>query len=280
MPSTDPSGTTMSTTPPRLRLDANLKWLFTEVPFEARFEAAAAAGFTAVEFPSPYGHRPEELAKLLADAGLRSVLINTPAGDPGGSDAYGIACHPGRGADFRAQVEQALRYATKLGTGVIHVMGGLRPPGVGSAEALGTYVTNLAWAAEYAADTNVTLLIEVLNQRDAPGFVLECLETAAAVVSAIGSERLRLLFDLYHCQVSQGDVTTRLHELMPIIGHVQIADPPTRTEPGTGELGWDHLFGRLRAEGYTGWVGCEYAPTTDTMSSLRWRHTFGRHLAG
>ena len=257
-----------------LRLDANLKWLFTELPFEQRFDAAAQAGFTAVEFPSPYEYPAEQLIRRLADAGLRQILLNTPTGPPDGPTRSGCACQPDRVAEFRNGLLSALDYATALDVPIVHVMGGIQPPDVPRDQAFATYVANLAWAVAQAEQTGVTLVLEAINRRDVPGFVLESLEQADGVVQAIGSDRLALLFDVYHCQVGQGDVATRWRRLYPRVAHVQIGDAPDRTEPGTGELNWEFLFGEIARTGYTGWIGCEYHPVADTAAGLAWRDRY------
>src|SRR5438270_9836115 len=111
--------------------------------------------------------------------------------------------------------------------------------------------------------------------RDAPGYLLNTQEQGAAIVAAIGRDRIGLQFDVYHCQTAQGDVTARLEKLMPFIAHVQLADVPGRHEPGTGEIGWEFLFRRIDELGYAGWVGCEYAPLGDTVEGLAWRQRYG-----
>jgi hydroxypyruvate isomerase len=247
-----------------LRFDANLGFLFTEVPFEQRFERAAAAGFAAVEYPSPYEHAPETLRKWLDDAGLEQILINAPGG-------YGTACQPVRRAEFRDGVRQALDYAGTLGARVIHVPAGIRPPEVSRDHAFAQYVANIGWAASLAEESGVTLTLEAINQRDAPGFILESVEQAADVVRALRPLPVGLQFDVYHCQVSQGDLATRLRALLPLIAHIQIADAPGRHEPGTGEIGWPFLFGLIRSLSYEGWIGCEYRPLGDTLEGLSWR---------
>jgi hydroxypyruvate isomerase len=264
----------MAATVSSLRLAANLKWLFTELAFPARFEAAAAAGFTGVEYASPYEYRPSELNGWLSDAGLAQVLINTPAGEPGSPGRLGYACLPGATEEFRAGVDLALSYATSLNAECVHVMCGAPPEGVAWARAFATLVSNLAWAADLARDTGVTLLVEVQNQHDAPGFVLHSVAQAAAAIRTVGSDRLGLLFDVYHRQVSEGDVLVGLRENAELLRHVQVSDPPTRSEPGTGELDWHAIFGELRSLAYSGWIGCEYRPLGDTLDGLAWRDRF------
>lgn len=258
-----------------LRFDANLGWLFTEVAFERRFDLAARAGFTAVEYSSPYGRPAGTLRRRLDDAGLRQILINSPTGERGTPTGYGTACDPDRSAEFRDGLLSALDYATALGATVIHVPAGIRPDGVPRDEAFSRYVANLAWAAERAAASGVVLAVEAINQRDAPGFILESIEQAAGVVRALRPLPVGLMFDVYHCQVSQGDLSTRLRTLLPLIAHIQVADAPDRGEPGTGEIGWAHLFALIRSLGYEGWIGCEYRPRGATVDGLGWRDTYG-----
>jgi hydroxypyruvate isomerase len=257
------------------RLCANLKWLFTELPFPQRFGAAAKAGFTAVEYASPYGYPSAELRGLLRSCGLTQVLINTPIGDPATGAGAGLACLPGRTQEFRDSVQKALDYAVDLECGLVHVMAGIQPPTISRDAAMATYVMNLAWAAELAAKARVRLTLEAINPRDIPGFFLQTQEQAAVVIEAIGPAHVGLQFDVYHCQVAQGDLTRRLQTLMPLIAHIQIADAPARNEPGTGEIAWDTVLRRIDELGYAGWVGCEYQPARDTVSGLGWRDRYG-----
>ncbi|MFJ2770914.1 hydroxypyruvate isomerase family protein [Streptomyces sp. NPDC087300] len=252
------------------RLAANLKWLFTELPFERRFDAAADAGFAGVEYADPYPYPAARLRTLLGEAGLRQVLINSPAGEPDSPDRSGLACHPGRAADFRAGIERGLEYATELGSGLLHVLAGIVPQDVSAERAFATYVTNLAWAADRAHGTGVRLVVEAQNERDAPGYFLRTQARARAVVEAVGTDRAGLLLDLYHAQVTEGDLVRTVRACLPYTAHLQIADPPDRTEPGTGEIRWPRVFEALREGGYEGWLGCEYRPARDTAAGLGW----------
>jgi hydroxypyruvate isomerase len=256
------------------RFCANLGFLFGEVPFLDRFAAAATAGFTGVEFASPYEYPAAELRGRLAAAGVELVLINSPAGERAAGER-GFACVPGKTDIFRDGVLQALDYATALDCKRIHVMAGNPPPGTSYDTALALYAVNLAWAAERAVAAGVRLVIEPLNPLDAPGYLLNTQEQGAAIVEAIGRDRLGLQFDLYHCQTAQGGLARRLEALMPLIGHMQLADVPGRHEPGTGEIAWPFLFARIEALGYRGWIGCEYAPLGDTAAGLAWRAKYG-----
>jgi hydroxypyruvate isomerase len=256
------------------RFCANLGFLFAEMPFLDRFDAAARAGFTAVEYAVPYDYPAAELRARLQQAGLKQVLINSPAGDRAAGDR-GMACVPGRVAAFRDGVGQALDYAVALDCKLVHVMAGNPPQDVAWDTAAALYAANLAWAAERASAAGVRLVIEPLNSRDAPGYLLRTQEQGAAIVAAIGRDRLGLQFDVYHCQTAQGDVSRRLEALMPVIDHMQLADVPGRHEPGTGEIGWEFIFRRIDELGYAGWIGCEYNPKGDTVEGLAWRRRYG-----
>ena len=256
------------------RFSANLGFLFPDLPFLERFDAAAKAGFAAVECAAPYEYPQAELKKRLADSGLKQVLINSPAGDRSKGER-GFASVPGKEGIFRDSVLQALDYAVALGCPCVHVMAGMPPGDVPRDTALALYAANLAWAGEQGKKAGVKLVIEPLNPRDAPGYLLNTQEQGAAIANAIGRDRLGLQFDIYHCQIAQGDVTTRLEKLMPAIDHMQLADVPGRHEPGTGEIGWEFVFRRIDELGYQGWIGCEYAPLGDTVAGLKWRERYG-----
>jgi hydroxypyruvate isomerase len=257
-----------------LRFCANLSMMFQELPFPQRFAAAARAGFAGVEYLFPYDHPAAEIKRWLEDAGLTQVLFNAPPGDWSAGER-GLACLPGREEEFRDGVRRALDYAHTLGCHQVHVMAGLAPAGFSPVTLTSLYAANLAWAAERAAEAGVRLLIEPINHRDMPGYFLNTTDQAVAVIEAIGRGQIFLQFDVYHCQITEGDITRRFERLLPFIGHVQIADVPARNEPGTGEIGWDYVFRRIEASGYEGWIGLEYRPAGETLAGLAWRRRFG-----
>ncbi len=257
-----------------VRLAANLSMMFNEAPFLDRFALAAGAGFTAVEFLFPYEFPAAELRRRLDGSGLRQVLFNMPPGNWSAGDR-GVAALPGRQQEFRDGVSQALDYAAALSCPLVHAMAGVPPQGTPFATAAAVYASNLAWAAEQAQRAGVKIVLEPINHRDIPGFHLNTVEQAAAVIEAIGRDRLGLQFDIYHCQVTEGDVTKRMEALMGLIAHMQLADVPARNEPGTGEIGWEFVFRRIDELGYQGWIGCEYRPAGDTVAGLVWRERYG-----
>jgi len=255
-----------------MQLCANLSMMFNEVPFLDRFEAAARAGFKGVEFLFPFEYEAAELRARLDANGLEQVLFNAPPGQWADGER-GTASLPGRQAEFRDGVKRALDYAQVLGNKLVHVMAGI-PAGVPPVTAAAVYAANLAWAAELAHAAGIKLVIEPINHRDMPGFHLNTMAQGAAVIDAVGRDRLGLQFDLYHCQVTEGDVVKRIEAFMPVIAHMQVADVPDRHEPGTGELGWEFIFRRIQSLGYDGWIGCEYRPAGETSAGLGWRERY------
>lgn len=251
------------------RFAANLSMMFTEHPFLDRFARARACGFAAVEFLFPYDFPATEIAARLKDNGLAQVLFNAPPGDWAKGER-GQAALPGRQAEFREGVKQALDYAATLGCPRLHVMAGLAPAGVPRDTLLATYAANLAWAAEECAKLGVLPVIEPINHRDIPGFFLNTTDQAAAIIQAVGPGRIGMQFDLYHCQITEGDIVKRAEKHLPLIAHMQVADNPGRHEPGTGEVNWPFVFRAIDALGFEGWIGCEYRPAGETEAGLGW----------
>lgn len=251
------------------RFAANLTFLFQELAFMDRFAAAAEQGFTAVEFMSAYDHAPAAVAAALRDSGLRMALMNSPAGDLAGGER-GLAALPERRRDFRASIARALDYCAATGCPLLHVMAGIAPEKADRRVLQACYMDNLSWAAAQAAQAGVALTLEPINGRDIPGYFLQDYDEAETVLQAVNAANLHLQFDMYHVQVLHGDVSRRLERQFARIAHVQVANPPDRREPGNGELNYAHLFARLDALGYAGWVGAEYKPEHGTEASLGW----------
>jgi len=248
---------------------ANLTMQFNEVPFMQRFQAAAEAGFKAVEFLFPYEFAATDIAAQLRQHGLQNVLFNLSAGDWVAGER-GMACHPGRQAQFRASVQQALEYARVLGTPRVHVMAGLAPSGAAPQECHAAYLENLRYACAQAAADGIQCLIEPINTRDMPGYFLTTQAQAYAVREEAGAANLQVQMDFYHVQIMEGDIATKLRRYLPHIGHIQVAGVPDRHEPDSGEVNYPYLFRLLDQLGYRGWVGCEYRPAHGTVQGLGW----------
>lgn len=251
------------------RYAANLAFLYQDLPFADRFAAAARDGFAGVEIPIPYTEPVDRLAALLGDNHLDLALINLPAGDwPGGE--RGIAGLPGREAEFRAGVDAAIGYARALGCTRANALAGIAPAGIAPEVLEDVLVANLAYAAPRLADAGIQLLLEPINGRDIPGFIVATADQAARVLDRIGSDNLFIQYDIYHAQVMRGDLVQTFERLRHRIGHIQVADNPGRHEPGTGEIAYPFVFAELERLGYSGWIGAEYKPTAATSAGLTW----------
>jgi hydroxypyruvate isomerase len=248
---------------------ANLGWMFTELPFMERFEAAAAAGFKGVEFPFPYDYSPNMVANALARHNLTGVLFNLPAGDWEGGER-GIAALPGREAEFNASVDLAISYARIIGTRRLHVLSGIVPAEVPRRLHWDIYLANLRDAARRAEPHGITLLVEAINPVDMPGYLIRTQAESFNLCAAVQATNVRMQLDLYHLQMTEGGLATALRRYRTTYGHVQIASVPGRSEPDTGEINYPYLFGLLDELGYDGWVGCEYKPKGETVEGLGW----------
>jgi hydroxypyruvate isomerase len=248
-----------------LTFAANLSWIFQEHAFLDRFAAAADAGFSTVEYLFPYDHDPGAIAARLSRHNLTLALFNAPPGNLA-SGERGFACIAERRADFRASVAMALIYAQATGARRIHLMAG-----VGSGDqALTAYKDALNFACDAAAGHGIDILVEPLNGRDAPGYLLNDFALAERIIRELGRPNLRLQFDIYHRQIIHGDVTRGLEALMPITGHIQISSVPARSEPTSGELDDRHVLRTIERLGYGGVIGCEYTPAAGTVEGLSW----------
>jgi hydroxypyruvate isomerase len=251
------------------RFAANLTMLFNELPFLDRFEAAAKAGFTGVEYLFPYDFAPEVLAAKLKAHGLTQVLHNLPAGDWAKGER-GLAILPDRVEEFRAGVDKAIQYATALGCGQVNCLAGIAPQGADRAVLEASFVANLAYAAPRLKAAGIKLLIEPINSRDIPGFFLNTTRQARDLIARVGSDNLFVQYDIYHAQIMEGDLARTIEANLDAIPHIQLADNPGRHEPGTGEINFPFLFAHLDRLGYAGWVGCEYKPKAGTVEGLGW----------
>ena len=254
---------------------AHLSFLYPEAEFLDRFALAARDGFAAVEFFFPFPYAARELAQRLSDNNLKLAVFNaTPRSHP---EDRGVACLPGREAEFRDGFLRALDYADALDCPLLHTMAGRAPSDIERKKLFGIYAANLAWAAEQAAPRGRKIVIEPINMRDMPGYLLNRQDEAHALIEQIGSPHVQVMMDLYHCQIVEGDVEMKLRKYIPTgrVGHVQVAGVPQRHEPDSGELNYAHLLKVLDELGYGGWVGCEYHPRGDTTAGLVWRDKFG-----
>jgi hydroxypyruvate isomerase len=242
-----------------VRFSANLSFLYPGVPLVDAIAAAAEAGFAGVEYASPYDDDPQVLAAALTRHALSQVLFNCPMGDAATGDR-GYAADPSRTPEFEAGIERAAQTAVALGCTRINCLTGAAPPGVGAATARATVCANLSFAARRFARDGITLLVEHLNSIDTPGFFIDSPAKAFAIVAELALPNVRVQYDVYHAQLSQGNIIATLRAHLDRIGHIQISDAPGRSVPGSGELAYDRILREIDTLGYDGWVGLEYRP--------------------
>lgn len=245
------------------RFSANLGFLWADLALPDAIRAAKAAGFDAVECHWPYDIPPADVAAALAETGLAMLGLNTRRGAAGEN---GLAALPGREIEARLAIDEALSYATRIGCGAVHVMAGYASgPAAGA-----VFAANLDYACQAARGLGITILIEPLNRHDAPGYFLTGSDQAAAIIATLGHDNLRLMFDCYHLQIMEGDLTRRLQRHRDILGHVQIAAVPDRGAPDHGELDYRHICATLRDLDWQRPLGAEYRSPGTVAQSLGW----------
>jgi 2-dehydrotetronate isomerase len=253
---------------------ANLSMMFQDIGFLDRFDAAAQAGFKAVEFLFPYEYPPEAIRERLEKNRLTLALFNTVPGDWAGGER-GLAALPGREQEFRDGVDKAILYATASKCRLLHTMAGLWPEGRDEEAGERVYIDNLRWAADRMTAAGLTAVIEPINTRDIPGYFLNYTGQAMRIIERVGRPNLKLQFDLYHVQIMEGDLATKVRALAGHYPHIQIAGNPGRHEPDIGEINYPYLFDLFDEIGYQGWIGCEYRPKGDTLAGLGWAKKYG-----
>ena len=252
---------------------ANVRYLFTELDFLDRFEAAARLGFRGVEYQYPYDQSAKSIRRRLRDCELAMVLINLPVGEDEASRA-GFACLPDRQREFRDSVDEGLRLARELGCTKVNCLAGIEPAGVSRLNWYKTLVDNLAYAADRFAPYGISVMLEPLNLLDMPGYCVSSSSAAREIILEVGAHNLKLQYDVYHMQIMEGDLARNIETNADLIGHVQIADNPGRHEPGTGEISFSYIFDLLDRLEYAGWISCEYVPSDGTHNSFEWARPY------
>jgi 2-dehydrotetronate isomerase len=256
------------------KLAANLSWLYQDIPFLQRFGAAAAHGFKAVEILFPYEAPAADVAAELKKHNLTQALFNLPPGDWAKGER-GLAALPGREDEFAAALDKALDYAKALECRTLHVMSGMIASGADVKAMHRTLVSNLKKACDRTAKLDLTVVLEPINHRDIPGYFTNTTDQVKAIIEEVGAPHLKLQLDLYHLQVTEGDLQKRMERLFPLTAHVQIAGNPDRNEPDLGEANHLYLLDVLDRLGYDGYVGLEYRPRTTTAAGLGWAAKYG-----
>lgn len=251
------------------RYSAHIGYLFNELPLLERPAAARAAGFAAIEHPTPYAVPAETMAARLRDVGLPYVQFGLRSGDATRGEK-GIAIFPDRRDEFRANLREGLAYAEAIGVRMVHAMAGVLPEAARRPEHRACYVENLALAAGEAESRGIRIVVEAMSPGAVPDYYLS---TAAAVQDAIaeaGYCNLGLLLDVFHTVAAGDDPVRAIRDGHDILAHVHIADFPGRHEPGSGTIDFGAIRSILDENGYNGFIGCEYVPERSTSDGLGW----------
>ncbi len=249
------------------KFSANLGFLWADLPLPDAIHAAKTAGFDAVECHWPYAYDAQDVKAALQQTGLVMLGLNTVRGKQGEN---GLSALVGREVEARAAIDQAIEYAVAINTKNVHVMAGFAK----GQDAHGTFVSNLRYACDRAEDYGITILIEPLNHYDAPRYFLSKTGQAKTIIEEVGADNIKLMFDCYHVQLMEGDLSNRLQKLQNIIGHIQFASVPDRGSPDHGELDYKHLFKVITDMGYDTPLGAEYKPVEPTYKTLGWMKLF------
>ncbi len=248
---------------------ANLTMMFNEVPFLDRFEAAANAGFKYVEYLWPYEFPAQTLKAKLEQYGLKQVLFNTAAGDVSKGE-WGLSAIPGREADARRDIDQALEYALALNCPSVHIMAAVVPEGEDREAYKQTFVQNVRYAAEKFKPHGIKIMLEALSPEVKPNYLLKSQFDTLEVVDLVDRDNVFVQLDYFHAQNVDGNLSRLTDKLNGRFAHVQIASVPDRHEPDEGEINYQYIFDKLDQIGYDGYVGCEYKPRGETTEGLDW----------
>ena len=255
-----------------MRFSANLGFLWQNLSLPDAVRAAAKAGFDAVECHWPYDNDAKQVRAALDEVGLPMLGLNTRRGDVEAGD-NGLAAIPSRRQEARAAIDEALDYAVIIGAANIHVMAGY----AAGDKADECFVDNLDYACEKAKAVGKQILIEPLNHHDAKGYFLTTTGQARDIIQRVNHPNLKLMFDCYHVQIMQGDLTRHLQDCLDIIGHIQFASVPKRGAPDEGEINYHHIFSYIKSLGYNAPLGAEYKPEKgDSDASLGWMKLFSQ----
>lgn len=257
-----------------MKFCANLSFMFTEgATILERYALAKEAGFVAVESGFPFNHTLEEVKQAKINSGLEQVLINLCTGDVSKGN-LGVTAISGKESEFESNLFKTISYAKGVEAKKLHIMAGkVEGP---TQRNWDTYEGNLARAASILEEHNLIGVIEPINQHSVPNYFMSDYNKAVDIIKRLNSPHLKLQLDVFHLQHISGDLSYNIKNLMPYVGHVQIAQVPNRNEPDTmGEINYEYILKLIEASGYTDWVGLEYTPKGNTKDGLKWIEKFG-----
>lgn len=259
----------------KMRFSANLGFLFKESSILQQYRDARNAGFSAVEHPFPESQiNHDELLAVKLENNLELTLVNIELDDA----KFGCASLPDKIEAFRQRLDNTVKFAKKFDCKKIHLMSGKldNPPTNENRE---TFIANLKYAAPVLEKEGIIGVIEPINNYSVPGYFLQDYKFAIDAIKQVGSKSIKLMVDIFHLQMIQGNVTNSLKDYAPYIGHIQIAQAPNRGEPNSdGELNYKYILSEVAKIGYNGHIGLEYKPLTNTLDGLKWLKEYKMQL--
>ncbi len=251
----------------------NVTFHWPGVPLLESFDRAVDAGFHTIELLEPYALDLDDLERELGRRGLRLDLFNLPMGDFAAGER-GIAGDPARADDYRRGVERAVAIADRLGTRKVNALLGRRIESMSADAQLSHAEEQLAWTARRLEEVGVRVNTELLNPVESPGLLVPDLRSTLALIEELDG-MVGLQLDIYHLQRTHGELLPTIEAVAPITGHIQVADAPARTEPGSGEINYATVFAAIDSSGYTGAVGLEYRPSSPGIDPFAWMDELG-----
>jgi hydroxypyruvate isomerase len=251
------------------RYSANIGTLWTHLPLVKRIEAAACAGFRAVEMHFPYAVAPDDVRRTVEQFDLTLLGINSPPGDLAKGE-LGLAAIPGREGEFAQSLYTALEYCEASGAQALHIMAG-NTVGYWREACLESFKRNISLAAEVTSSRNVRLLLEPLNRILHPDYFYHEVDELAGLLDDVAHPWIKIQFDTYHVGMHRRRALDVLRRNWSKIGHIQIAAVPDRGEPRACDVEITDVLAEAESRGYTGWIGCEYKPRGEPDRGLQWR---------
>jgi len=249
----------------------NTMYFFNDLPLRRQLEEIRKAGFEAVEFLFPYQVPLAELKAALSDSGLALSLIDVLPGDIAKRE-ISAAIDPRRSGEFRRNAELALSYASELGVRNINCLSGMSSavPDIPVGEQTRTYEENIAWLCGQAAGTGIDILVEPISPLTIPTYLFSDLHQTARFIQSMNQSNLALQFDVFHVQVTLGNLINNIEKYYEMIKYIQFANAPGRNEPDSGEIDYRFIVRNLRKKGWQGYIGLEYVPARPMDSTFSW----------
>lgn len=252
-----------------IKIDLNVSLLFKEYPFLERFDQVKRLGFEAVEFYWNSEESPADIAKKILDAELKVAAFNFDIGDMPAGDR-GLLNDPNRQTRLRDNVPVAIELANKIGCNKLTTLTGNLRPDEEREKQIDYIRENLSWMCEQANQANITVMVEAVNKWDNPFYPFTNTPEMISFLDSVNASNLKYVFDMYHMQRTEGNLSATMEKFVDKIVHIQIADSPKRNQPGTGEINFNYVFKAIEESGYQGFVGLEYNPIGSTEESLNW----------